>query len=97
MTGLLAAWQLHRMHAVTVRTGRSWRLCMHCLQQIQDLRCSQKMLQGQAQILQWPVLSIGIAVEVGQPAGPFCVFKGVQTLLIPHVAHRELESVQSIC
>ncbi len=54
---------------------------MRCLQQIQDLRCSQKMLQGQAESLQWPVLSISIAVELKWTARPVCAFKGVQTLL----------------
>jgi hypothetical protein len=50
MTALLAAWQQRCMHAVTVHMGHSWRLHMHSLQQIQGLRCSQKLLQGQARV-----------------------------------------------
>ncbi len=41
MMALLVAWLLHHMHAVTVCMGHSWRLRMRCLQQIQDLHCSQ--------------------------------------------------------
>ncbi len=50
MTALVAAWQQRCMHAVTVHMGHSWRLHMHSLQQIQGLRCSQKLLQGQARV-----------------------------------------------
>ena len=59
MTALLAAWLLHRMHAVTVRMGRSWRLHMRWLRQTLNLRCSQKMLQGQAECLQVAWLEYG--------------------------------------
>ena len=81
MTALLAAWRLRRMHAVTVRMGHSWRLRMHSLQQIQDLRCSQKVLQGQAKSLHRPVLSISTAVEMRWTVHPYCAVEGVQTLL----------------
>ena len=45
---------------------------MHSLQQIQDLRCSQKVLQGQAKSLHRPVLSISTAVDEVDSASILC-------------------------